>query len=395
MQALVRAAILASCLLATLSPVRAQKAPAFILVGLDNKTFYTPEGVRNGANGGDALAIVDVGDEAHPHVVDTLPLDNSVIGPPTNLQITPDGRLGLLASSVSMRQVGSAEEPWLPQPDDRLQVVDLTADPPRLAATLKIGRRPSGLAINGAGDLALVANREDGSISVLTIADGTVSVIGTVEVGDEVAAVSFSPDGRRAFVSKNKAGKVGVLGIDGSNVSYDPKQDLPVGPGVYGVAVTPDARLALSTNTGPSPSDGHVDSLSVIAADRDPPKVIDWLGIGDTPEALDISPDGRRAVVSVLRGSAAPKASANHTPKGRAVLLAIDPGGEVRYASEAEAGAVPQGVIFSPSGRYVYLGNYNDRNLQVYRVDGNTIVDTGYKLGLPGQPASLRGRARG
>ncbi len=396
MRRIAYAAFLASSLIAAIAPAYGARAPAFILVGLDGKTFYGPEGVRNGPNGRDALAFVDISDEAHPQVIDTLQLDNSVNGPTTNLQITPDGRLGLLASSVTMRRDGEAQDgAWTVQSDDRLHVIDMTAAPPSAAATLKVGRRPSGLAINGAGDLALVANREDGSVTVLTIAESTVSVIGTVELGDEVAAVTFSPDGRRAFVAKNIAGKVGVLAIDGPNISYDPKLDIPVGSGVSDIGVTPDAKLGLSVNSGPSPSDGHVDSISVIAASSDPPKVIDWLGIGDTPVALDIAPDGRHAVVSVVRGSAAPKANPEYTQKGRAVLLAIDQGGGVRYVGEAEAGALPRGVLFSPSGRYVYLANYNDRNLQVFRVEGDGIVDTGYKLGLPGQPASLGGRARG
>ncbi len=377
------------------APAPAAQAPALMLVGLDGKTFFAPEGARNGPNGSDAVAFIDVSDEAHPQVLYTLPLDNSVYGPPSNLRITPDGRLGLVASSVQMKQEGEgADAPWYAQADDRLHVIDLTANPPILVETLSVGRQPSGVAINGAGDLALVANREGKSLTVLTITGTKVATIGTVEVGDEAAAVSFSPDGTRAFFSKNKAAKVGVLTIDGTSVSYDPKRDMPVGAGVYGVEVTPDARLALAANTGASPSDGNVDSVSVIDASRERPRVIDWVGVGDTPEDIDIAPDGRHAAVSVVRGAAAAKASPDHTPTGLAVLLTIDPDGGVRVTGEAGAGAVTQGIAFSPSGKYVYLGNYNDRNLQVFRVEGDGLVDTGIKLGLPGQPASLRGRAR-
>lgn len=388
-------AALASLALACGSPPAAE-APNLILVGLDGKTFFAPEGARNGPNGADALAFIDVADEAHPHVVDTIPLDNSVYGPPTNLQITPDGRLGLIASAVTMRQEGeAADAPYYAQPDDRLHVVDLTARPPRLVETITVGRQPSGLAINRAGDLALVANRESKSVSVLAIAEGRVRVVGHVDVGDEAAAVAFSPKGGRAFVTKNKAGKVGVLAVDGTSVTYDPRLDMPVGAGVYAIEVTPDARLALTGNTGFPPSDGNVDTVSVIGASGDPPKVVDWIAIGDTPESLDISPDGRHAAVAVVRGSAAPQRSPNHTPRGSVVLLAIDPESRVRVKSAAEAGAVPQSAVFSPSGRYLYVGNYTDRTLQVFEVRADGLVDTGYKLGLPGQPASMRGRARG
>ena len=38
------------------------------------------------------------------------------------------------------------------------------------------------------------------------------------------------------------------------------------------------------------------------------------------------------------------------------------------------------------------VGNYIDRNLSILKVDGTKITDTGQKLALPGQPASMRGR---
>ncbi|GEP09540.1 YncE family protein [Methylobacterium gnaphalii] len=397
--------VLLAVLLLGVSPLRAAQAPAFMLVGLDGKTFFDPAGGRNGPNGGDAIAFIDVRDEAHPQVATTMLLDNSVYGPPTNLQITPDGRLGLVASSVTMRQEepkeGEAKDsegsdrPWYAQPDDRLHVLDLTSDPPQLVETITVGRQPSGLAINGAGDLALVANREGKSVTVLSIAGNKVMPIGTVDVGDEAAAVAISPNGQRAFVAKNKAGKIGVLKIEGTTVTYDPAQDMPVGAGVYGIEVTPDARLALTANTGATPSDGNADSVSVIDANLGTPKVVDWLGVGDTPESIDIAPDGRHAALAVVRGSAAPQSSPNYGPKGLTVLLTIDSDGSVHVTGAAEAGAVPQGVAFSPSGRFVYVGNYVDRTLQVFRVESDALVATGIKLQLPGQPASLRGRARG
>ncbi|MFD1301596.1 YncE family protein [Methylobacterium marchantiae] len=372
------------------APAFAAEAPAFLLVGLDGKTFFLPDGGTNGSNGHDAVAVIDVSDEARPRLAHVLPLDNSVYGPPTNLQITPDGRLGLAASSVLMRQDSEA---WYAQADDRLHVIDLLADPPRLVETIRVGRQPSGLAIARTGDFALVANREGRSVTVLSIAGTSVRVVMTVDVGDEAAAVAIAPDGRRAFVAKNKAAKVGVLTLDGTRATYDAALDLPVGPGIYGLEFTPDGRLALAANTGPEPSDGHADSISVIRADVARPVVIDHLGIGDTPETLAMSPDGRHAAVAVVRGSSAPTTGPGFTPTGTLALLTIDASGMVRQTGEAEAGDVTQGVAFSPSGAYVYVGNYVDRNIGVYRIEGDAVRDTGFRLGLPGQPASMRGRA--
>ena len=380
---------LAALLGLALSHAAAAEAPAFLLVGLDGKTFFEAEGSRNGPNGRDAVAVLDVSDEARPRVAHSLPLDNSVYGPPTNLRITPDGRLGLVASSVLMRQEGTA---WYAHADDRLHVLDLAATPPRLVETIRVGLQPSGIAVNRAGDLALVANREGRSVTALTIRGTFVRPVATVGVGDEAAAVAITPDGSRAFVAKNKAARIGILAIEGSRLRYDPNLDLPVGPGVYGLAVTPDGTLALTGNTGPEPSDGHADTVSVIRADARRPVVLDHVGIGDTPEALAIAPDGRHAAVSVVRGASAAHASPTYTPTGRVTLLAVGPAGDVRRVSDADAGAVTQGIVFSPSGAYVYVGNYVDRTLGVYRVAGDTLIDTGHRVPLPGQPASLGGR---
>ncbi|KAB1073518.1 YncE family protein [Methylobacterium planeticum] len=376
-------------------PGLAADGPPFLLVGLDGKTFFRPGGSENGPNGADGLAIVDIADPARPrlaHVLASPALDTSVYGPPTNLQITPDGRLGLVTNPVTMRREGEA---WYAQADDRLFVVDLAAEPPRVRQVVRVGRQPSGVAISRSGRLALVANREGRSVTVLTIGD-EVRVAATVDVGAEAAAVAIAPDESRAFVAKNKAGTVGVLAIegtrDGTRVSHDPALDMPVGPGTYGLEVTPDGAFVLSGNAGASPSDGHADAVSLMRAGGVRPVVLDHLGVGDTAETLALAPDGRRAAISVVKGAAAPRASPSYTVGGAAVLVAILPEGRLRYLGEAPAGAVTQGVAFDPSGAYVYIGNYSDRTLGVYRVEGDTIRETGYRLALPGQPASLRGR---
>ena len=115
--------------------------------------------------------------------------------------------------------------------------------------------------------------------------------------------------------------------------------------------------------------------------------------VGDSPEGFAVAPDGRHAVAVLLRGTSAPHAAWSYTRTGAAVLLRIE-GGQVRVAGQVEAGNLPEGVAFSPDSQYVYIGNYAGRTLQVFRIEGDTLRDTGTVLDLPGQPASLRGPAR-
>ncbi|HST75390.1 MAG TPA: hypothetical protein VLJ20_08460, partial [Acetobacteraceae bacterium] len=149
----VKSVLLASVLV--LTPALAQAGKNDIVVGLDQKVAFEANGGRIGPSGEDQLVVVDVSDAANPRIRATLKLSNSVVGPPTNLQITPDGRLALLASSVTTKETNGK---WGNVPDDKLFVVDLDADPPKLIDTVTVGKQPSGLAISHDGKLALVAN---------------------------------------------------------------------------------------------------------------------------------------------------------------------------------------------------------------------------------------------
>jgi len=142
--------------------------PEYMLVGIDNKVVFGDDGsLQLRPPGTDLVAVVDIGtDPENPRIVAKLPLMNSVVGPPTNLAITPDGTLAIVANSLDWVPDGAN---WKFVPDNKLYVIDLTTDPPVLIETLAIGKQPSGLSINRAGNLALVANRADNSISVLTI----------------------------------------------------------------------------------------------------------------------------------------------------------------------------------------------------------------------------------
>ncbi len=384
----VKSALLATVL--ALAPAAAQAGQNDILVGIDGKAFFDANGVRFGPGGSDALVILDVSDPANPRIRATLPLINSVLGPPTNLQITPDGRLALLASSVVTNEKNGA---WSTAPDDKLFVVDLDANPPKLLDTVTVGKQPSGLAIAHDGKLALVANRVGKSVSVLSINGTTVRAIAEVPMDDEVAAVAITPDGKRAFAVKNLANRIGVLAIDGPKVTYDKSLDLPAGYTPYNVEVTPDGRYALSINQGGGLS-GNVDTVVTVDAAADPPRVIDQNAVGDSPEGMAVSPNGKWLGVPLLRGSASKRDRWSYTPAGSLVLMSIAPRGVLHRVGEGKLGGVPEGIAFSPDSRFVYVGNYVEKNVQVFRVDGGKLTDTGKTLALPGQPASMRGMAR-
>ncbi|MDQ6640440.1 MAG: YncE family protein [Pseudomonadota bacterium] len=386
--ALLALAMLAGCATA---PAPAGKR-ALMIVGNDEKQSWNDAGAGViGASGRDTVSVIDIGsDPLAPRTIVSLPLINTIIGPPTNLAITPDEGLALVANSINVVDEGGVLKQV---PDNRLWVIDLSANPPKLIDTIAVGKQPSGLSINRAGTLALIANRADGSINVLRISGKKVELIDTVVIGEQVSHVVFTPDGKRALATKFPGHKVAVLDVAGEKVSYG-KYDMAVGLWPYNIDVTPDGKLALTADNGNSgAADGQVDTVSVIDLELSPPRVIDKVVVGDGPEGLAISPTGQMAVALLLRGSNAAKSAFFYNKNGSVVAMRID-GKKVTRTNEIEVGGLPEGAVFSEDGRYLYVGNFIDQDVSILRVEGDRLVDTGKRFSLPGHPASMRGRTR-
>ncbi len=384
----VRSAAFAVCLTLLWLTHAALAGTNDILIGLDGKITYGPDGQITGPPGNDAVLVMDVSNPARPKIRASLPLMNSLLGPPTNLQITPDGKLGLVANSVVNNQDGSI---WKAVPDDRLFVIDLTATPPKLIDTVTVGKQPSGLSISRHGDLALIANRAGKSVTVVAIQGMSVKTVGEVPMEQEAAAVAIAPDGRRAFVCLNLVNKVGVLAIDGQKVTYDKSLDIPSAFNPYNIDITPDGKIAVSSHTGAQGN--NADAEVSIDTSGAHPHVVEIMAPGTGAEGFAISPSGKWAVTPLLEGSGAKPSAWNYTKGGHAALMSVSAAGKLTVANRAPLGALPEGIAFSPNGDYVYIGNYIDKNLQIFHIAGGKLVAAGTMM-LPGQPASMRGPAR-
>ena len=385
---IVRSALYAICLAGLIGGV-AQAGTNDLLIGIDNKITYGPQGQINGAPGNDAVLVVDISDPVKPRIRANLPLTNSLLGPPTNLQITPDGKLGLVANSVVHVQDGNA---WKAVPDNKLYVIDLTAEPPKLIDTVTVGRQPSGMSISAKGDLALIANRDGKSVSVVSIQGMTVKTVGEVALEQAAAAVAIAPDGKRAFVCLNTVNKIGVLAIDGQNVTYDKSLDIPSALNPYNVDVTPDGKYAIASNTGAGKN--NADAEVVIEATGPHPHVIDVMSPGTGPEGFAISPNGKIAAAPLLLGTGANEGDWFKTKAGELAVMSIGADGGLKVIARAPLGGLPEGIAYSANSEYLYVGNYFDRDLQVFRFADGKLTEAGPRLKLPGQPASVRGPAR-
>src|SRR6202166_4634056 len=377
---------LGAAILLCSSIVNLAHAEPFMIVGLDEKIVWDDDGkpVLSPA-GKDQVLIVDLANPESPKIVASLPLKNSVVGPPVNVDIDPTGTVALVADSIDNTKDGDALKQV---PDNKIYVIDLKATPPKLAATITGGKQPSGLSFSPDGRTALVANRADNSISVLSV-DGTdVKITDTVSMPDSVSHVVFTPDGKRALTTRFPAHKLSVLDIAGGKVTYS-KIDLPTGQWPYNVVVSPNGELALtSDNGGAGSSDGSVDTTSVVDLEANPPRIIDRVVVGDGPEGLAMSPKGDLAVAAILRGSNMRKAFF-YQKNGSLSILKID-GKKVTKTQDIEVGGLPEAVVFTPDGKYLLAGNYLNQDFSILKVNGTKVTDTGKRFKVPGHPASAR-----
>jgi DNA-binding beta-propeller fold protein YncE len=180
---------LALTLVLILAPLTAHAQ--LMIIGNDDKITIDKTGkVIRRPPGKDSISVVDISSPEAPKIVANLPLMNSIVGPPTNLAITPDQKLAIVANAVDWHKEG---DEWKQVPDNKLYVIDLTTSPPAHIATVDVGKQPSGLSINKAGNLALVANRADNSLP-----EGLV----------------WSPDGKYLYVGNFMDSDVSILRVE-------------------------------------------------------------------------------------------------------------------------------------------------------------------------------------
>jgi DNA-binding beta-propeller fold protein YncE len=333
----------------------------------------------------DTIAIIDLG-QRPPALLHQIEVATSVVGPPSSVAITPDESLALVTAAMRTDKA----DPRRLVPDRRLTVVDLRARPPAVIGQLEAGAGAAGVSITRDGRLALVANRNEGTVSVFRIDGRNVARIDTVVVGlpeSGVAHVAISPDGRSALVSRDGDHTVSLLAIDGEKVTYA-RHDFGVGLKPYGVVITPDGHRAVVGNLGLGRGDN--DTVSLIDLTLKPPRVVDTYTVGPTPEGLALSPDGKLVAVVTMNGSNRAVDSPFYSPAGRVVLFRLTPGG-LRLVSDAPVGPWPQGAAFSDDGSQLLVQSMTERSVVVLSIEGGSrLRDTGQRIPLKGGGAAIR-----
>jgi DNA-binding beta-propeller fold protein YncE len=333
----------------------------------------------------DTVAIVDLSASPPRLVAEIENVPSSVIGPPLSVAVSPDERFALVTAYLKV----DPADPTKQTEDNRMSVIDLQATPPHVVATLEPGKGPSGVSINRAGTLALVANRGDGTVAVYSIKGIDLTLVGKVEVGNAASAlghVTFTPDGKQALVSRDGDNLLTFLKVDGTKVTLA-GQDMKTGFRPYAVDVSRDGFVAVVSHVGADP--GNTDTIGLIDLKAKPARLIDVVAVGQSAEGVKLSPDGQWCAVVLINGSNRPRNSPFYNDFGKLVLLHVE-NGKLRPAAEAPIGHWPQGAAFSADGRKIIVTNMGEKNLMVFDWDGKTLTDTGQRIQLKGGPVAIR-----
>jgi DNA-binding beta-propeller fold protein YncE len=350
----------------------------------DNKAVLV-----NGANvvpdnpAADTVTIIDMNAKP-PKVVGEVKAPTSVVGPPQSVAISHDESFALVTGAIKV----DPADPKKTTADNRVSVIDLKAKPPAVIATVEAGAAPSGLSINPAGTLALVANRNDGTVSIFTIANKTLTAAGKVDFGNPKSGpshVAFMPDGKTALVTRDGDHRISVLSVDGNKVE-DTKKFMVAGFRPYSISISPKGTVAVLSNQGGG--QGDTDLLSVIDLKVNPPRIVDTIAVEQIPEGVTMSPDGNYVAAIMQNGSNKSSSHPNYH-KGSVLSIFRINGTKLTLAAKAEFGAWGQGVVWSKDGKTLLAQSMADKSIDVFSFDGKALKKTG-NIKVNGGAAGIR-----
>ncbi len=387
------ALILSAALSAGCAAPSATTGGGIVITGNENKidlTTGTQTVIPNPAP--DSISFLDFS-HFPPTVTTLFNIPNTVIGPPSNIAISPDGALALIANSIKI----DPKSPTGWSPENYVHIIDLTTGPPQLIGRVTADLEPSGISFTPNGRLALVANRAGGTVSVLSVDHKNVTLLQNIKVcepAESCSDVAVSPDGKFAIASIQKAGYLALLQIDDTGKVIAAPRKISVYGQPYRVVITPDGSLALTAGAGFGNALDR-DAVSVIDLKSGPqPRTIDYIPIGTTPESMELSPDGKLAAVVVMEGSNLASDNPFHSSAG-AIELLERKGNTFAAKQHIPIGRIPEGVAFTADGKYLLVECHPDRKIWMFHVTADgTLEDTGQRLDMPGMPSSIRASAK-
>jgi DNA-binding beta-propeller fold protein YncE len=203
-------------------------------------------------------------------------------------------------------------------------------------APLLIDPDPTSIAITPDGRYAYVGDGDTGTVTPISLANGTVGTPNQVASAAGVTALALTPSGATLLAVVNPTGYDTGSVVPITLASGAVGAPIPVGADPVAIAVTPDGGTAYVVNAG----DGTITPISLAG---DTPGVP--ISVGVDPIGIAITPSGGTAYV--LGGNGA----GTLTP----VTLAANPAQDVVGTAIAVPGGAPKAVANAPDGNSAFV----------------------------------------
>lgn len=334
----------------------------------------------------DSVSVIDLG-VYPPKVIGDLKMPAAMIGPPEAVAVARDESFAIVTAAQKI----NPDDPMHPLDDDKVSIIDL-ANPahPQLLQTVASGPGASGVAINPAQTLVLVAAKMDDAIHVFSLAGKKLTHIARVDLGKGAAPtdVVFAPDGRHAYAVAWGVTKIMELAVNGAAVTRT-GQDVATGKSPYGAVVTRDGNWLINTNVGGALS-GTDRTGTLTMVDLKAHRLALSLPVGKVPEHVSLSPDGRHVAVVLANGTAQVKSDPRYDSLlGLIKVYAVGPG-TLEQVAQADSCHWAQGGTWSQDGHLFLQQCATERQILVYRFDGKSLVqDKSATLQFQSRPGAI------
>jgi YVTN family beta-propeller protein len=217
-------------------------------------------------------------------------------------------------------------------------VVDLVAQKIITTISLPAIKRPDGCAVSPDGKKLYVAGMESGNVAILSAETNQLQK--TIEAGKEPRRFVFTPDGRRVYVTSEDAKTIRIVDVASDTIAGSFESG---GQGPRILVPLPDQKTLLVAN---------VDDDSASFIDIATKKINLTIGVGGSPQRLEISRDGAWAyVLSVIEQK----------------VSVIDLKGQhVRAKKFVAIGKSPYGMAMSEDGALLFVTSGGNNEIAAY-----------------------------
>lgn len=221
----------------------------------------------------------------------------------------------------------------------------------QVADTITVGSNPRDVAFSPDGQTAYTANTS-GTISVINVADGTVTTLPAI-AGVRPLTLVVSADGSTLYVVNSSGSSPNTVELisaaDGSHLGTISTNGV-----LFDIAITPDGKSLLVTSA-------NGQNLSIISTETNAVTTTVEFDEG-VPRPVAVSPDGTTAYIGV---------------DGQTGYVAVVDIASGEIVDTIEVGDYPNGVAVSSDGKHLYVTNTDSNSVTVVSLGSGEAAPTG------------------